>query len=102
MHSKACGTAQKPPYPSSFGKRSAFATRVRGHWQIENQLHWRLDVILAEDDAHIRVNHGPENMAVLRHMAINLLKHEPSPISIQSKRLQAACANEYLEKVIKM
>jgi predicted transposase YbfD/YdcC len=80
----------------------AFATRVRGHWQIENQLHWRLDVILAEDDAHIRVNHGPENMAVLRHMAINLLKHEPSPISIQSKRLQAACTNEYLEKVIKM
>jgi len=80
----------------------AFATRVRGHWQIENQLHWRLDVIMDEDDAHIRVNHGPENMAVLRHMAVNLLKHEPSKISIQSKRLQAACNNEYLEKVVKM
>ncbi len=80
----------------------AFATRVRGHWQIENQLHWRLDVIMDEDDAHIRVNHGPENMAVLRHMAVNLLKHEPSKISIQSKRLQAACNNEYLEKVIKI
>jgi len=79
-----------------------FATRVRGHWQIENQLHWRLDVIMDEDDAHIRVNHGPENMAVLRHMAINLLKHEPSKMSIQSKRLQAACNNEYLEKVIKV
>jgi predicted transposase YbfD/YdcC len=78
----------------------AFATRVRGHWQIENQLHWRLDVIFAEDNAHIRVNHGPENMAVLRHMAINLLKQESTPISIQSKRLQAACSNEYLEKVI--
>ncbi|MFL5801732.1 MAG: ISAs1 family transposase [Roseiflexaceae bacterium] len=79
-----------------------FATRVRGHWQIENQLHWRLDVIMDEDDAHIRMNHGPENMAVLRHMAINLLKHEPSKMSIQSKRLQAACNNEYLEKVIKV
>jgi len=78
----------------------AFATRVRGHWQIENQLHWRLDVIFAEDNAHIRVNHGPENMAVLRHMAINVLKHESTPISIQSKRLQAACSNEHLEKVI--
>jgi hypothetical protein len=55
-----------------------------------------------EDEAHIRVNHGPENMAVLRHMAINLLKHEPSKISLQSKRLRAACSNEYLEKVIKM
>jgi predicted transposase YbfD/YdcC len=78
-----------------------FAMRVRGHWQIENQLHWRLDVVMDEDKAHIRVNHGPENMAVLRHMAINLLKHESSKMSIQSKRLQAACDNEYLEKVIK-
>jgi predicted transposase YbfD/YdcC len=97
-------TSQKTRYfiTSRTADVQTFATRVRGHWQIENQLHWRLDVILAEDNAHIRVNHGPENMAVLRHMAINLLKHEPSPISIQSKRLQAACANEYLEKVIKM
>jgi predicted transposase YbfD/YdcC len=79
-----------------------FASRVRGHWQIENQLHWRLDVIMDEDTAHIRANHGPENMAVLRHMAINLLKHEPSRISIQSKRLQAACDNNYLEKVLKV
>jgi predicted transposase YbfD/YdcC len=78
-----------------------FAMRVRGHWQIENQLHWRLDVVMDEDKAHIRVNHGPENMAVLRHMAINLLKHESPKMSIQSKRLQAACDNEYLEKVIK-
>jgi predicted transposase YbfD/YdcC len=79
-----------------------FATRVRGHWQIDNQLHWRLDVIIDEDAAHIRVAHGPENIAVLRHMAINLLKRETSKISIQSKRLRAACNNEYLEKVIKM
>lgn len=77
-----------------------FASRVRGHWQIENQLHWRLDVILDEDNAHIRANHGPENMTVLRHMAINLLKHEPSNMSIQSKRLKAACENTYLEKVL--
>lgn len=79
-----------------------FAQRVRSHWHIENKLHWRLDVIMDEDTAHIRVNHGPENMAVLRHMAINLLKHEPSKMSIQSKRLRAACNNTYLEKVIKM
>jgi predicted transposase YbfD/YdcC len=79
-----------------------FAQRVRSHWQIENKLHWRLDVIMDEDAAHIRVNYGPENMAVLRHMAINLLKHEPSKISIQSKRLRAACNNGYLEQVVKM
>src|SRR6266498_2280315 len=79
-----------------------FAQRVRSHWHIENKLHWRLDVIMGEDDAHIRVDHGPENMAVLRHIALNLLKHEPSKLSIQSKRLQAACDNKYLDKVIKM
>ncbi len=79
-----------------------FAQRVRSHWHIENKLHWRLDVIMDEDAAHIRVNHGPENMAVLRHMAMNLLKQEPSKMSIQSKRLRAACNNDYLEKVVKM
>jgi predicted transposase YbfD/YdcC len=80
----------------------AFAQRVRSHWHIENKLHWRLDVIMDEDIAHIRVDHGPENMAVLRHMAINLLKQEPSRMSIQSKRLRAACNNDYLERVVKM
>src|SRR5262249_37527200 len=79
-----------------------FAQRVRSHWHIENKLHWRLDVIMDEDTAHIRVDHGPENMTVLRHMAINFLKQEPSKLSIQSKRLRAACNNDYLEKVVKM
>jgi len=71
-------------------------------YHYQNKLHWRLDVILDEDAAHIRANQGPENMAVLRHMAINLLKHEPSKMSIQSQRLRAACNNDYLEKVIKI
>lgn len=77
-----------------------FAGRVRGQWQIENQLHWRLDVVFDEDMAHIRVGHGPENMAVIRHMALNLLKQEATTMSIQSKRLRAACNNTYLEKVL--
>lgn len=77
-----------------------FAERVRGQWQIENQLHWRLDVVFGEDKAHIRVGNGPENMAVIRHMALNMLKQEPTKISIQSKRLRAACNNTYLGKVI--
>ena len=80
----------------------SFAQRVRSHWHIENKLHWQLDVVMNEDAAHLRVNHGPENMAVLRHMALNLLRHEPSKLAMQSKRLQAACDNKYLEKVIKL
>lgn len=78
-----------------------FATYVRGHWQIENGLHWRLDVVLNEDNAHIRVSHGPENMAVLRHIALNLLLSERTmKAGVQSKRLRAACSNVYLEKVL--
>lgn len=77
-----------------------FAKRVRGHWQIENQLHWRLDVIFGEDDAHIRAGYGPENMAILRHMAMNMLKQEPTKLSIQSKRLRAACNNNYLARIL--
>jgi len=98
------GIEQKTRYfiSSRAAQGREFAQRVRSHWHIENKLHWRLDVIMDEDSAHIRVGHGPENMAVLRHMAINLLKQEPSKISIQSKRLRAACNNDYLEKVVKM
>ena len=98
------GIEQKTRYfiSSRAAQGREFAQRVRSHWHIENKLHWRLDVIMDEDSAHIRVGHGPENMAVLRHMAINLLKQEPSKISVQSKRLRAACNNDYLEKVVKM
>lgn len=82
-------------------QQSSAATYVRGHWQIENGLHWRLDVILNEDNAHIRVNHGPENMAVLRHIALNLLLSESTmKAGVQSKRLRAACSNVYLKKVL--
>jgi len=80
---------------------AAFATYVRGHWSIENQLHWRLDVMFHEDGAHLRVNHAPENMAIVRHMAINLLTNERTmKVGTKSKRLKAACDTVYLEKII--
>lgn len=80
----------------------AFADYVRGHWSIENQLHWRLDVIFNEDGAHIRVNHAPENMAVIRHIAVNLLVNErTAKVGTQAKRLKAACDNNYLETIIR-
>jgi predicted transposase YbfD/YdcC len=78
-----------------------FAQYVRGHWSIENQLHWRLDVIFHEDGAHLRVNHAAENMAIIRHIAINLLTNERTmKVGTNAKRLKAACDNQYLEKVI--
>jgi predicted transposase YbfD/YdcC len=79
-----------------------FASHVRSHWSIENQLHWRLDVIFNEDGAHLRVDHAPENMAIIRHIAVNLLTSERTmKVGTQAKRLRAACSNRYLEKVIK-
>jgi len=79
-----------------------FSKHVRSHWSIENKLHWRLDVIFHEDGAHLRVNHAPENMAIIRHIAVNLLTSERTmKVGTQAKRLRAACSNQYLEKVIK-
>jgi predicted transposase YbfD/YdcC len=74
---------------------------IRTHWSIENQLHWILDVTFREDDSRIRQGYGPENMALLRHIALNLLKQEQSAkIGVQNKRLRAGWDNDYLLKIL--
>lgn len=73
----------------------------RSHWGIENELHWVLDVAFREDDSRVRIGHAAENLAVIRHMALNLLKQEKSAKGgVKAKRLQAAWNNDYLVKVI--
>jgi predicted transposase YbfD/YdcC len=77
------------------------AQAIRGHWGIENSLHWVLDVALREDHCRVRKDHAPENFAVLRHIALNLLKKEKTfKGGIHSKRLKAAWDNKYLLKII--
>ena len=78
-----------------------FLTATREHWRIENQLHWVLDVAFREDDARVRKGHGAENFAILRRMALNLLKQEKTEkTGIENKRSRAGWDQAYLEKVL--
>jgi len=73
----------------------------RSHWKIENQLHWILDIAFREDESRVRKDHAPENMAVLRHIALNLLKSEKTAKGgIHAKRLQAGWNNDYLLTIL--
>jgi predicted transposase YbfD/YdcC len=60
---------------STAASAEILANAIRGHWLIENQLHWTLDVVFAEDQSRLRKGHGARNMAVVRHFAINLVRH---------------------------
>lgn len=74
---------------------------VRSHWGIENRLHWTLDMAFDEDHCRVRKNNGPENFAILRHIAFNLLKQEKTcERSIKGKRLLAGWREDYLLKVL--
>ena len=74
---------------------------IRGHWGIENSLHWVLDIAFREDDSRVRKDNAPENLAVLRHIALNLLKQEKSlKVGIKAKRKRAGWDNDYLMKVL--
>jgi len=77
-----------------------FAQAVREHWGVENALHWVLDVSFREDDCRIRQGHGAQNMAVLRHMALNLLRREPGhKRGIKARRKRAGWDRDYLFRV---
>lgn len=74
---------------------------VRGHWQIENTLHWTLDVAFREDDSRLRADNAAENFAVVRHVALNLLRSvKGSKVGIKNRRLEAGWNEDFLMKVL--
>lgn len=73
---------------------------VRSHWEIENRLHWRLDVVMNEDQDRTRLGSGPENLAVLRHMALNVMQKDPAKGSLRGKFKRAGWDDAYLAKLI--
>ncbi len=78
-----------------------FGTMVRGHWGIENSLHWQLDVSFGEDQSRTRKDHGSANLGALRRTGLSLLKNETSnKLGIKNKRLTAAWDTDYLHKVL--
>jgi len=79
------------------GQADQFAQAVRDHWQIENRLHWVLDIAFREDEARLRKGYGAQNMAILRHIALNLLQQDRSKqCGIHNKRLIAAWNHDFL------
>ena len=78
-----------------------FAAAVRGHWGVENHLHWQLDVTFQEDQCRIRMGHADANFSILRRTALSLLKNETTlKVGIKNKRLTAGWDETYLEKVL--
>jgi predicted transposase YbfD/YdcC len=76
------------------------AAAIRGHWRIENSLHWVLDVIFKEDLSRLRVGHGAVNMAVVRHFALNIVRTTGDTRSLKRRRKRASYDPKYLETLI--
>ena len=78
-----------------------FAEAVRGHWSIENQLHWQLDVTFGEDQCRIRKGHADANFSIVRRTALSLLKNnKTAKLGIKNKRLAAGWSDDYLEQIL--
>lgn len=80
---------------------ATFARAVRAHWGVENRLHWVLDVVFHDDLARLRSGHGPENMAIIRHTAMNLIRSTRATASLKVRRKKAAWNTTYLADVLR-
>ena len=104
-HERRCGaeiSVATRYYISSTHTSAAHLLRSkRRHWRIENSLHWILDIAFREDESRVRKDHGAQNLAILRHIALNLLKQETTcKLGVFNKRLKAAWDLDYMRTVL--
>ena len=84
------------------GSAAQLLSSVRTHWAIENSLHWVLDIAFREDECRLRKEHGAQNFAIIRHIALNLLKQDTRlKVGIKNKRLRAGWDQDYLLSVLR-
>lgn len=93
-------TARRYYLSSAILDAPTFARAVRAHWGVENRLHWVLDVVFHDDLARLRTGHGPQNMAIVKHMALNLLNKTARTDSLKTRRKRAGWDDNYLQAVI--
>jgi predicted transposase YbfD/YdcC len=94
-------TRETRDYIGSIGlDAQTFARAARGHWGIENSLHWSLDVAYREADSRVHDDNARENLAVLRHLALNRLKNDNTKLGLANKRLRAGWDDTYLNKLL--
>jgi hypothetical protein len=78
-----------------------FARAVRAHWGVENRLHWVLDVVFHDDLARLRTGHGPQNMAIVKHIGLNLMRSTKATASLKVRRKKAAWNTGYLADILR-
>ena len=79
------------------------AQAIRSHWGVENQVHWVLDVVFADDHSRARIDHSAHNLAIIRQIVLNLLRQETSlKTSLRQKRLRAGWDETYVQKVLRV
>jgi predicted transposase YbfD/YdcC len=94
-------TVETRYYLCSFTDLERFTQSVRQHWSIENRQHWVLDVQFGEDNNRARKDHSPENLALIRRAALNLLNNNgPSKDSLRKRKLRACLSDHYRAELI--
>lgn len=97
----APATERRYYFSSAALDAKTFAAGVRAHWGVENRLHWVLDVVFHDDLARLRTANGPHNMAIIKHMNMNLIRSQTDKHSLKVRRKRANLNPDYLEKLVR-